>query len=354
MLSLVSSLALGNSIMSRLRTGDSVMLTAIITCSLFAAISALSDSDRVAKLEDVRRGKRDGLLVLNSDSFRKYIEPPLRSYSVMVLMTADPSICKVCAHMKREFTTLAADYYKLPSRLQARHPVFFAELKLSLQNQELLTDYGIEHVPILHHFGPAKAKQFPGKISGFAQNGYEIEKKGVSVNSLKDFVNGQTGARFSVTRGSYEIPFASSVRSMMPGIVTGVALFAATSAYLGWVQQPMFWFGICVMVYLYSLGGGHYTWINNSAFAVVDANGATRYVAEGSRNQHVAEGMLVSLACTVISAVLIVAIELPHLVRSKGGQTIFGLTLAVLVSICITMLLGLYFLKVPGYLKYEA
>lgn len=325
---------------------------AVIACA--AVISFASPRDRLAKLNSVRATKRDGLLILNQQSFRKYVEPSSRPYSLFVLITADPSICPACGKMKADFAAVSGSYYSLPSNLQARHHVFFAELRISTSFRELLSDYGISHVPMLHHFPPGSSKSFPAPLAAAPGASYDMERLGVSKNSFKLFVNAQAGARFPVQRAGYEIPFASRVRSLMPAIATCAGLFAAAAAYSGWMGQPMFWFGVCVLVYMYSLGGGHYTWINDSPFAVVDSQGTTQYVAEGSRNQYVAEGMFVSLACTVISAVLIATNELPRLIPSKGGQTVVGLTMSFLVSIFILMLLGLYFVKMPSYLKYEA
>lgn len=325
---------------------------AVILCA--AVITFASPSDRVAKLNAVRATKRDGLLILNPETFRKYVEPSSRPYSLFVLITADSSICAACSAMKAEFAAVSGSYYDLPSNRQAGHDVFFAELRISTSFRELLYDYGISHVPILHHFPAGSSKSFPARLADAPGGSFDIERLGVSKNGFMHFVNTEAGARFPAQRAGYEIPFASFVRSMMPVIVTCAGLFAATAAYAGWMGQPMFWFGVCVLVYLYSLGGGHYTWINDSPFAVVDSRGSTQYVAEGSRNQYVAEGMFVSLACTVISSVLIAANELPRLIPSKRAQTTVGLTMSFAVSIFIVMLLGLYFFKMPSYLKYEA
>jgi hypothetical protein len=339
------------------RLGDASLLagaTLLWLACWASTVAALSDSERVATLDQVSRGKRDGVLSLNAASFRKYVETSPRSYSLLVLFVADASICKPCAPMRTEFGRAAAEYAKLSTSRQARHPVFFAELKLSLDDRSFLSDYGIEHVPILHRFGPGKSKPYPGVLSSFAGEGLAIEQAGFSLNAIKRFVNSRVRSRLPVVRGDYQIPFASTVRTMMPLIVTAAAAGAALAVFLGWVRRPMFWFGCCVVVYMYSVGGGHYTWINNSPFAVVNADGVPQYVSEGSRNQYVAEGMFVSLTCSAISAIVILINELPHVFSAKNGQTAVGLVLACVVFACITTLLSLYQLKMPSYLQYEA
>jgi OST3 / OST6 family, transporter family len=331
-------------------------LACVLTMLVLSAerSAAASNDDRIAKLDQVRRSKPDGVLGLNADTFRKYIEAAPSTYSLFVLFIADASMCKPCVPMRKELGRAAAAYYGLPERQMARHPVFFAELKLSLDDRAFLNDYSIEHVPIFHHFGPTSRRLFPAALVSFPSDGYAVEKLGVSSNAIKAFVNAKAGSRMQVVRGDYQIPFASTVRAMMPALVSAAGLVAATAVYLGWVNRPMFWFVLCVVVYMYSVGGGHYTWINNSPFAVVNSHGVAQYISDGSRNQYVAEGMLVSVTCSAISAIVIGINELPRLLAPGVKQATIGFAMVFVVFACTTLLLSLYTLKMPAYLRYEA
>lgn len=325
---------------------------ALLICSVSGGPT---DAERVSKLNEVRRGKRGGVLTFNIPHFRKYIEASPRSYSMIVLFVADPSICKPCRPMRQQLEKIAGEYYGGSQRSQASHPVYFASLSIGMEDRQFLGEYGIEHVPILYHFGPGKSQKFPATLqTRTSADSYQVEQSGIGANAMKMFINERTGSRLRAVRGDYTIPFAPVVRQLKPVIFLVVGLLAALSTFMGWYKQPMFWFVCCVIVYMYSIGGGHYTWINNSPFASVNGDGMTQYVADGSRNQYVAEGMFVSLTCGAITVIAISINELPKFVPNKGGQNLIGLSLAGVCFVCTTLLLGLYQLKMSSYLRYDA
>jgi OST3 / OST6 family, transporter family len=334
----------------RLCAYSSVLLVLV---ALAAAAGGLSDADRVAKLDSVRAGKRDGVLSLTIDTFRKYVETAPRSYSLLVLLTADPSMCKPCEVMRREFGDASAGYYKASQSVRSSHPVFFAELKLSLADQTFLAEYGIQHVPVLYHFGPALKNKYPSKLVVPGPSSYDLQGQGIGANPIKTFINARTRSKLPVTRSNYQIPFVSTVRTFLPAIFMTLAAIELTAIYLGWIYQPLFWFACVVVVYMYSVGGGHYSWIHDTAFAVVGQSGDMQYVADGSRNQYVAEGMFVSFTCSTISALIIAINEMPRFISSKNSQTAVGLSLFVLTVASITALLLLYNVKMPSYMVYD-
>lgn len=263
-------------------------------------------------------------------------------------------MCKPCAPMGKELRRVAKAYYSLAKREQATHPVFFAEFKLSLDDRKFLADYAVEHVPIFHYFGPVSRRNFPAPLATYRRDTFPVEEVGYGSNAIKAFVNSKVRSRLHVVRGDYQIPFASTVRSLMPALLAIAGAVAAAAVFMGWIHSPMFWFALCVLVYMYSVGGGHYAWINNSPFAVVNSNGHTQYVSDGSRNQYAAEGMFVSITCSAISAIVIGINELPRLIPPGGKQATVGFVLIFVVFACTTTLLGLYTLKMPAYLRYEA
>lgn len=343
--------------LSNRRRPPALPLLAGLAALVLALLGTAAAEERSTALERERSAAPDGVLSLSAPSLRAYVEGGApRAYALFVLfVVADADKCAPCAPMRAALGRAAAQYHALPRRDRAPHPVFFAEMRLALDNRALLQDYAIEHVPILFHFAPSAAggPTFPRPLSSLSREGYPIEQLGVSANAIKSFVNRKTGARLQVMRGDYQIPFASSVRAMMPALLFAAAALAAVAVFLGWVYSPMFWFTLCVLVYLYSVGGGHYTWINNTPFAVVDSNGRSQYVSEGSRNQYAAEGMFVSLTCSAISAIVIGINELPRLLVPGHKQTTVGFVLIAVVFVSTCTLLGLYNLKMPSYLRYD-
>jgi hypothetical protein len=333
---------------------SAAMLAAVCILVLASLAAASGDTERVAKLESVRKSKIDSVVSFTADSFRRYIEVSgFRSYSLIVMFTADESMCKPCEVMRKEFGATAKEYYAAPKSLRPSHPVFFADFKLSPGDVAFLKDYGIQHVPMVYHFEKGSLPKHPSKLVDPGPNSYNLQEEGIGVNPIKSFVNSRTRSKLAITRANYEIPFVSTVRALFPVIFSVLFGIALLAVFMGWFRQPFFWFVCVVVVYMYSVGGGHYSWIHNSAFAVVDRSGKMQFIAEGSRNQYVAEGIFVSLTCSTISALVIAINELPKFIAAKGSQTFVGISLFVLTLAAIMSLLLLYNLKMPSYLIWD-
>jgi hypothetical protein len=305
------------------------------------AVCESPDATRVAKLDAVQETKKDKVLALTISSFRRYIEVAPRSYSLIVLFTADQSICKPCAAMRRNFGQVVMDYHSAPRKQQASHRTFFAELKLSVSDQQFLNDYSIQHVPILYHFGRGSRNVYP-KALGKDADSLNIEEMGSGINAMKSFLNDRLRTRLRVMRTDYKIPFVPYMRSFLPFIGAGALFVVLFALYVGWTNKPFFWFVCCVVVYMYSVGGGHFSWIHDVPFAVVNSDGRTDIVANGSRTQYAAEGMVVAILCSLISTFIILVNELPSQISDTSAQTVTGMLLAFITSALVTALLSLH------------
>lgn len=305
-------------------------------------IDALSDSSRLSELQSMKRSASSSLLKFTIDTFEKYIESAPRSYIIFVIFTADQSICKPCGPMRRQIEIIAKDYEKLSDRKKSSKPVFFAEMKISPNDQKFLGKYGIRHVPIFYAFRTGSFRTYPKAIEDKSPDNYPIQEVGIQANPMKEFVNARTGAKFALVRGGYQIPFVQTVRAFMPVILMVVGLSALSAVVTGAYKSPMLWFGVVVLVYIFSVGGGHYSWIHNQPLAVVNKDGITEYIASGSRSQYVAEGFFVSATCVSISVLVILIQELPSVIPNKGGQTMVGLGMMMMTSLAIVALLVTY------------
>lgn len=313
-----------------------------IVCSLAGGSTAMSDSDRVSSLASIRGSRRQGLLPLDIPSFETFVETAPRSYHLFVMISADEALCKPCAPVRTHLEKLASDYENLPRNKQSSKPVFFAELKISGQDQEFLMKYGVQHVPLFYAFRAGDSQSFPTQLKEDSPNNYVIQKLGVGPNNLKQFVNSRSGSRMTIVRGGYQIPFVDTVRMFLPIILSIVAMAAGLAVITGAYKSPMLWFGVVVLVYIFSVGGGHYSWIHNTPLAVVNNDGVFEYIASGSRSQYVAEGFFVSVTCVSISVLVILIQELPAVLPNKAGQTIVGSFMVMMTVVAITALLVMY------------
>lgn len=316
----------------------------LFTCLCFLANPSEavdSDAKRLAQLNALRDSSNNGLISLSIDSFETVIEAAPRSYAVLVMFSAPPALCQPCPAVSAQLAKVATDYSKLSTNRASSKPLFFAEVKLSPSNQEFLAKYSIQHVPILYHFSSGRTS-YPQPLHETSPNYYHMQHMGIGANSIKEFVNQHTGSRLKVVRANYQIPFVQTVRTWMPVILSIVAALAAIAVYTGAYKNPMLWFGLVVLVYIFSVGGGHYSWIHNVPLAVVNKEGKTEYVASGSRSQYVAEGFFVSATCVSISVLVILIQELPSVMPSKAGQTVVGMGLYSMTVFAIVLLLLLY------------
>lgn len=329
----------------------------ILTCAtLFLCgdfVNAASDSSRLAQLESLKRSSSSSVIKLSIDSFEKFIESAPRSYTVMVMFNAEPSMCRPCGPMLTQLEKVAKEYESLPPKRKSPKPLFFADLKISPSDQQFLAKYGIRHVPILYSFRAGTSRMFPTSLGDNSPDSYPLQQVGIAANQIKDFVNARTASRLTLVRGGYQIPFVQPVRQFMPLIILVVGLSALFCVVTGAYKSPMLWFGLVMLVYIFSVGGGHYSWIHNQPLVVVNKDGITEYVADGSRSQYVAEGFFVSATCVSISVLVILIQELPLVVPNKSGQTICGMGMIMMTLVAIVSLLRMYQIKMPQYLRYS-
>lgn len=305
-------------------------------------VAALSDSERLQDLSVTAKSSNGFLISASISKFRSYVEVVPRSYSLVVMFSADQSFCQPCGQMREQLRLVSKEYNSVPNRKSGKQPTFFAEVKLSASDQSFLATYGIRHVPILYHFPSGKSKQFPKVLGDKSSDYFNLQQLGFSANLMKQFVNERTGSQMRVVRGGYEISFVQTVRQLMPYIFALLGIGVGIVLYTGVYKSPMLWFAVVVVVYIFSVGGGHYSWIHNTPLAVVDKNGRMQYIASGSRSQYVAEGFFVSLTCVCISGLVIAIQELPSVIPQKSGQTAVGLSMFLMTFGAIGALLLLY------------
>lgn len=318
-----------------------VIVSAILVFRDGATSASSSDQQRLETLSAARKTSRHSLVPLSVASLRPLIENAPRSYSLIVVFTADQNLCKPCAAVRKQVQGLSEEFSTLPARRTASKPVFFAEVMLSQNDQQFLAAYGIRHVPILYHFAPG-SKSYPTSLSDSSPDSFDIQRNGIGINSMRKFVNDRTGSSLKVVRGGYEVPFVQTVRKLKPYIIILVITAATIALITGAYKNPMLWFAIVVMVYIFSVGGGHYSWIHNTPFVVVDNNGRTQYISGGNRSQYVAEGFFVSLTCVCISGLVILIQELPTFLPQKSAQSAVGFSMFLMTVCAIGALLSLY------------
>lgn len=315
---------------------------AILILHHVATAASSSDQQRLETLSAARKTSRHSLISLSVSSLRPLIESTPRSYHLIVMFTADQNLCKPCASMRKQVQKLSEEYSTLPARRAAAKPVFFAEVMLSQNDQQFLSAYGVRHVPIFYHFAPGSSKAYPKALSDESSDNFNLQAHGFGVNPMKKFVNDRTGSGLKVVRSGYEVPFVQTVRKLKPYIFTLVAIAAAIALYTGAYKNPMLWFAVVVMVYIFSVGGGHYSWIHNTPLVVIDNNGRTQYISGGNRSQYVAEGFFVSLTCVCISGLVILIQELPSFLPQKSAQSAVGFSMFFMTVCAIAALLALY------------
>lgn len=313
-------------------------------------VTAMTDSERVAKLASTSASKTSGLLVLSTDSFQRYAEASVRSYSLFVFFTADPSLCEPCAGMQNAIATVARAYRDLPKRKQSRHPVFFAALKLNPQtDQPFLARYKLERVPLLYHVSPRT--KMPRTLDGI--DNYDVMNNGIGGNAIRRFVNSRVGSSLHVVRANEVIQFRATVNKYKPVIGLIGLLLASLVVRYNVYKHSMLWFCLIVAVYIFSVGGGHFSWIHDTPIYKINRDGIPEFIASGARSQFVAEGFFVSVTCVSISALIILIQEMNSWMPYKSMQGMVGLILVAAAYVAISLLLSLYYMKMPGYLQYN-
>lgn len=306
------------------------------------AAAAASDADRLAELQAKSKSSRGNVIKAPVSSLRSYLEAAPRSYNLVVMFTAGADVCQPCKKVSDQFRITSSDYNSANARSKSSKPTFFMEVILSQSEQAFLSAYRIQAIPIIYHFGAGKSKSYPRPLSDTSPDSFNLPQVGYHANAIKAFVNERTGSKMHVVRGGYEIPFVQTVRQLKPYIIVCGAIAALICGLTGAYKNPMLWFGLVVLVYIFSVGGGHYSWIHNTPLAVVDKSGRMQYIAGGSRSQYVAEGFFVSFTCVCISGLVIAIQELPSYIPNKSGQTAVGSMMFFLTVGAIGALLALY------------
>lgn len=304
--------------------------------------AAASDADRLAELQAKSKSGRGNVIKAPVSSLRSYLEAAPRSYNLVVMFTADANVCQPCKKVSDQFRIVSSDYNSANARSKSANPTFFLEVILSSSEQAFLSAYRIQAIPIIYQFGAGKSKSYPRPLSDTSPDSFNLAQVGYHANAIKAFVNDRTGSRMHVVRGGYEIPFVQTVRKLKPYIIVCAAIATLICGLTGAYKNPMLWFGLVVLVYIFSVGGGHYSWIHNTPLVVVDKGGRMQYIAGGSRSQYVAEGFFVSFTCVCISGLVIAIQELPSYLPSKSGQTAVGSMMFFLTVGAIGALLTLY------------
>lgn len=326
-----------------------LILCLFICVLLFHPIQSISDTDRLDQLNAASQRSSIGVITLTESSFRKYVESTPRGYSLFVLLTADARLCKACPTLKQILGRIAKEYNTLPSKKQGSYPVFFAALELSQESESIMTDYGVSTVPILYHFAAGKTKKYPSQLRSSDQ--YD---GGLHINPIKTFINRKAGSKFRVVRGGYTIPFAPFVRAAVPLITVLFAALGLCVVTWNLYLSPYFWLTVVVGVYMFSLGGGHFSWIHNTPWAVVSQEGVFNWIEQGSsRSQYVAEGFCFAVLCVSIAAIILIIQELPKYVESKSTQRALGWPLIIILYLLVLVLYSLYEFKSPGYLRHS-
>lgn len=312
------------------------MLTIVAFSLCICTATATSDADRIATMESASAAKPSAMLNFNIGTFQKYIEAPSRSYGVFVFFTADPAQCKPCAMMQPVVIRAAREYRALRPGRKTRRRVFFAVLQLSERDGEFLRRYGMERVPLLHYFGP---RARPGPLAG--PDLFRWSSQGVGLNDLRRFVNERTGSRMQIPEEG-EVPFVATVKQyrsvLLSTAVLGTPIVLRTRAH----KLPMFWFACVMIVYIFSIGGAHYSWRHNMPLYVVDRDGTRQFMLNEARSQYAAEGFFISAMCVIISVFIVLIQELPRFVGSRASQTFGGVLLATMTFVAVYVLLTLY------------
>lgn len=320
----------------------SLLSLSALLASLFHAAAAASDAATLESLTRSQASTRDSLLPLSVDQLRPIIETAHPSFALFVVFTADPKICQPCSQVRASVASVSVEYASLTQRKSAKHPVFFVEVKLSSVDTEFLSAYAVRHVPILYHFGTSRSSSFPKALDPQSPNSFNFQELGFGPNIIKQFVNKHTGAKLQIVRGGYSIPFVETVRSVMPIIFIIACSCAGLAVATGAYKNPMLWFALVVLVYIFSVGGGHYSWIHNTPLVVVNKDGHFEYIAGGSRSQYVAEGFFVSVTCVAISGLVILIQKLPSVLPNKTSQSAAGMAMVTMTASAISALLVLY------------
>ena len=167
-------------------------------------------------------------------------------------------------------------------------------------------------VSLLYHFSPGSSREYPAPVRD-GSDYYDAEFHGIGLSMLNSFVNKRTGSKMII--GDYAIPFLPILKERSMFIAGVAGPLVAEIVVKQFCLRPYFWFACVMAVCMFSLGVGHYTWIQNVPWPVVSEDGTTQYIAGGSKNQYVAEVLFISTLCAIISVPIILPRELPSITQ---------------------------------------
>lgn len=316
-----------------------------------AAAPSANDAAFLASLQAQAAQAAPRLLPLDAPRLMRALAITPRPFSLVITLLADG--CVACDAAAKILVSAAKELVAAPAAARPRTPVLFAGVTVSSADAEFLSATRVTHVPKVYHLSPTV--RWPVVMQGGADD-LPSGGAGLTDASVRGWLNGRLGTRLSLPRASYAIPFVPVLKAMSP--LLGAAAVAAAGA-VGWTgawRSPWLYFAGLLGVYAFSLAGGHYAWIHGVPWAVVDAAGVTRYVADGSRSQYGAEGVATAMGCVLMGGLWVVVHELPAWLGQGGGALSRAASWAAALAIWFgwTALVGLYQIKMPGYLTYTA
>ncbi|GAB0495559.1 hypothetical protein MMPV_006861 [Pyropia vietnamensis] len=333
-----------------------LFLAAAMVSSPHVAVAASApsagDTAFLESLQATARTSAPQLLPLDASTLMRVLRISPRPFSLVVTLLADG--CVACDVAAKILVSASKELRASPASARPRTPVIFAGVTVSSADAEFLESTRVTHVPKVYHLSPTV--RWPVVMQGGPDDLPSGGGSGLSEAGVRGWLNGRLGTRLSLPRSSYAIPFVSVLKAFVP--VAAVAAVAAAVA-VGWTgvwRSPWLYFAGLLCVYAFSLAGGHYAWIHGVPWAVVDATGVTRYVADGSRSQYGAEGVATAMGCVLMGGLWVVVHELPAWLGAGGGALSRAASWAAALAIWFgwTALVGLYQGKMPGYLTYTA
>ena len=290
------------------------------------------------------------LMALDVELLVRVLSISPRPFSLVITLLADG--CAACDEAAKLLHESAKAFASGPPSARPSTPVVFGAVTVSSSDKSFLATTGITHVPKVYHLSPSV--KWPVVMAGGPND--LPAKSELTQAGVRGWLNSVLGSRLAVRRSNYAVPFVPVIKALSP--LLGAAGIAGAAA-VGWTgawRSPWLYFAMLMGVYTFSLAGGHYAWIHNVPWAVVDANGVTRYVADGNRAQYGAEGVATATGCVLMGGLWVVVHELPSWLGQGAGSLSRAASWAAALAIWFgwTALVGLYAGKMPGYLTYTS
>lgn len=329
-----------------------VFLVAVVVSPPPAVAAASADAAFLASLQSKARAVAPQLLPLDSPTLMRALAISPRPFSLVITLLADG--CVACDAAAKILVSASKELGAAPAGARPRTPVLFGGVTVSSADAEFLSATRVTHVPKVFHLSPTVV--WPVVMQGGPDDLPSGGGAGLTDAAVRGWLNGRLGTRLSLPRSSYAIPFVPVLKAFAPLAAAAAVAAAVAVGWTGAWRSPWLYFACLLGVYAFSLAGGHYAWIHGVPWAVVDAAGVTRYVADGSRAQYGAEGVATATGCVLMGGLWVVVHELPAWLGEGGGALSRAASWAAALAIWFgwTALVGLYQGKMPGYLAYTA